>query len=74
MPAKSNESVTSFTANASQSNESVTCAHVADTEVCGWHGEENSFLLPWKLIFTTVEKKIFFHPVEIFFYPFNKFE
>jgi len=27
-----------FTANASQTNESVTCARVAGTEVCGCHG------------------------------------
>jgi len=26
-----------FTANVNQSNESVTCAHVADTEVCACH-------------------------------------
>jgi len=39
---------TSFTANASQSNESITCARVADTEVCGCNRRR-------KLIFTTVE-------------------
>ena len=50
--------------NASQTNESVTCACVAGTEVCGCHGG-------WKLIFTTVEidfyhRGNFFLPVEIF--------
>ena len=39
---------TSFTAKTSQSNESVTCARVAGTEVCGCHGGR-------KLIFTAVE-------------------
>jgi len=34
-----------FTANADQSNESVTCAHVAGTEVCACHRGE-------KFIFT----------------------
>ena len=46
---------TRFTANANQSNESVTCAHVADTEVCACHRGENLFLAMWKLIFTTLE-------------------
>ena len=46
---------TRFTANANQSNESVTCAYVADTEVCACHRGENSFLPTWKLIFTTLE-------------------
>jgi len=44
---QSNESVTSFTANTSQSNESVTCARVACTEVCWCHRGR-------KLIFITV--------------------
>jgi len=30
-----------FTANASQTNESVTSARVAGAEVCGCHGDEN---------------------------------
>jgi len=46
---------TSFTANASKSNESVTCPRVAGTEVCGCYRGRNRFLPPWKLIFTTVE-------------------
>ena len=45
---------TRFTANANQSNH-VACAHVAGTEVCACHRGENSFLPPWKLIFTTLE-------------------
>jgi len=46
-------SVASFTANASQSNESITCASIADTEVGGCQGGR-------KLIFTTV-KIDFYH-------------
>ena len=46
---------TSFTANANQSNESVTRARVASTDNCAWHGRKNWFLPPWKLVFTTME-------------------
>jgi len=52
---------TSFTANASQSNESVVCARVAGTEVCGCHGGR-------KLIFTTVEIN-FYHGGNWFLLP-----
>ena len=54
-------SKTSFTANANQSNESVTSASVAGTEICACHRGENTFLPPWKLIFTTVENCFFYH-------------
>ena len=72
MPAKSNASVTSSTANASQTNESVICARVAGTKFAGVTGEENLFLLPWKLIFTTVEN-LFSSRGNFLFYLFNKF-
>ena len=49
----------SFTANASQSNESVTCARVAGTEVCGCHRGR-------KLIFTTVEIDFYYRGKLIF--------
>jgi len=46
----------SFTANADQSNGSITCAHVAGTKVLhvsqGW---KIHFYQMWKLIFTTLE-------------------
>ena len=63
---------TSFTANASQSNERVTCPRVAGTEVCGCYRGRNWFLPPWKLIFTAGEFFLFFifyiysFPLEIF--------
>ena len=50
---------TGFTTNANQSNESVTRAHVASTEICACHRGK-------KLIFNTVE--IYFTTVEIDFY------
>jgi len=46
----------SFTANANQSNVSVTCAHVAGTEVCACHRGE-------KLIFSNVEIDFYLHGV-----------
>jgi len=70
----------SFTANANQSYESVTCARVASTEVCACHRGKNLIfyhrgnwflppwilILQWKLIFTAVE--IAFTILEIYFY------
>ena len=50
----------SFTANANQSNESVTRARVASTKVCVCHRELIWFLPPWKLIFNTA-KFDFYH-------------
>ena len=54
---------TSFTANANQSNESITPARVAGTEIARVTGKkkidfttvENWFLPPLKLVFVTVE-------------------
>ena len=46
----------SFTANANQSNGSVTCARVAGTEVCGCHrGRKLIFYHPGNWFFTIVE-------------------
>ena len=48
---------TSFTANTNQSNESITPARVAGTEIARVTGEKNDFYHCGKLNFTTVENK-----------------
>ena len=55
---------TSFTANANQSNESVTRARVASAYICAWYRRKNWFLPPWKLIITKVEIDFYHHRKE----------
>ena len=55
---------TSFTANASQSNVSVTRARVASADICAWHRKKNRFLPPQKLIITKVEIDFYHHRKE----------
>ena len=57
-----------FTANANQSNENVTYARVAGTEVCACH-RGNKILPPRKLIFNTPEFE-FYQIYKLYMFPF----